>query len=348
MKLSTDQYRILILSQRRGFTDTICWLILFLLIIGFQTVYLLWHQPNEGTQAFIDYVLHIPSENNRLATWPEAFVVILRDSLLYTVGLIIVVYFNLLVIKRSTLDRYQWTNAKRYASYITLVVVTSLVFSLFLSQLAIAMGFVRDSFNFPINILANFSFSLISTGLVHLRTLKEKERNLLKARWKNKKLQTQLDQVKDALKDAQKALAGVAVSEDHLKIGNRTNYQIIPFHQILFFKGEGNEPRIIQANGKKPFAGSTLKDFEDRLPQQHFIRVHRSYIINKNKITGRDGNQLLLADERLEETFVVPISESYLTKIEEDLHPNLSFEEPPPKETKQDIHPIFINKTLVS
>lgn len=348
MRLSTNQYRILILSQRRGFIDTICWLILFLLIIGFQTVYLLWHQPSEGTQEFIDYVLRIPSEDNRLATWPEAFMIILRDSLLYTAGLIIVVYFNLLVIKRSTLDRYQWSNTKRYASYLALVTVTSLLFSLILSQLAIALGFVRDSFNFPINIMANFCFSLISTGLVHLRTLKEKERNLLKARWKNQKLQSQLDQVKDALKDAQQALAGVAVSEDHLKIGNRTNYQIIPFDQILLFKGEGNEPRIIQANGKKPFAGSTLKDFEDRLPKQHFIRVHRSYIINKNKVTGRDGNQLLVADDRLNETFTIPISESYLERIEEDIHPNLCFEEPLSTDEEQDIHPVFINKTQVS
>jgi DNA-binding LytR/AlgR family response regulator len=37
-----------------------------------------------------------------------------------------------------------------------------------------------------------------------------------------------------------------------------------------------------------------MKDLEERLPQKQFIRVHKSFIIPIGRITGIEGNQVLL------------------------------------------------------
>jgi DNA-binding LytR/AlgR family response regulator len=37
-----------------------------------------------------------------------------------------------------------------------------------------------------------------------------------------------------------------------------------------------------------------MKELEDHLPAQHFMRVHKSYIIPLARITGIEGNMLSL------------------------------------------------------
>ncbi|WP_350340097.1 LytTR family DNA-binding domain-containing protein [Paraflavitalea speifideaquila] len=37
-----------------------------------------------------------------------------------------------------------------------------------------------------------------------------------------------------------------------------------------------------------------MKDIVERLPVKHFIRVHKSFIIAIDRITGIEGNQVLL------------------------------------------------------
>jgi DNA-binding LytR/AlgR family response regulator len=37
-----------------------------------------------------------------------------------------------------------------------------------------------------------------------------------------------------------------------------------------------------------------MKDLEDRLPARRFIRVHKSFIIPIDRITGIEGNRVML------------------------------------------------------
>ncbi|MBU2061678.1 MAG: LytTR family transcriptional regulator, partial [Bacteroidetes bacterium] len=57
----------------------------------------------------------------------------------------------------------------------------------------------------------------------------------------------------------------------------------------------------------------TLKSLEKTLDPNQFIRVHRSYIVNKNKVTGLKGRDLLLSD------LIIPVSDSYYDKVKQDL-----------------------------
>jgi DNA-binding LytR/AlgR family response regulator len=47
---------------------------------------------------------------------------------------------------------------------------------------------------------------------------------------------------------------------------------------------------------------STLKKIEDKLPKDLFLKVHRSFIINTNKIVDIEDNSVLIAKD------VVPVS----------------------------------------
>ena len=49
---------------------------------------------------------------------------------------------------------------------------------------------------------------------------------------------------------------------------------------------------------------STLKKIEDKLPQDSFLKVHRSYVINTKKIIDIEDNSVLIKKD------VIPVSRS--------------------------------------
>jgi DNA-binding LytR/AlgR family response regulator len=58
----------------------------------------------------------------------------------------------------------------------------------------------------------------------------------------------------------------------------------------------------IKTEGKNYIVHSTLKKIEDKLPKDLFLKVHRSFIINTNKIIDIEDNSVLIAKE------VIPVS----------------------------------------
>lgn len=69
----------------------------------------------------------------------------------------------------------------------------------------------------------------------------------------------------------------------------------INLDEIDYIEGMKNYVAI-HCHGKKTLVYTTMKELEERLPQKHFIRVHKSFIIPLNKITGIEGNTLRLKD----------------------------------------------------
>ena len=77
-----------------------------------------------------------------------------------------------------------------------------------------------------------------------------------------------------------------------------THYDKVEFSNILWFEAESNYTFIYTKTDKYVYS-TVLKNFEDKLPQEIFIRVHRSYIVNLFCITGFKGNMLLIADKQI-------------------------------------------------
>ena len=69
------------------------------------------------------------------------------------------------------------------------------------------------------------------------------------------------------------------------------NIALAFFDDLLFAEASGNYTRII-TTGLTLVPMMTLTALEAQLPSLFFIRVHRSYIINKSKISHVEGNRV--------------------------------------------------------
>jgi two-component system LytT family response regulator len=75
--------------------------------------------------------------------------------------------------------------------------------------------------------------------------------------------------------------------------------KFIKVEDIIYLEASGNYTHIFTPEKKKYIASHTLKDFEDMLPTEIFLRIHNSYIINKNfaeKYIRGEGGQVILSN----------------------------------------------------
>ncbi|WP_433831032.1 LytR/AlgR family response regulator transcription factor [Flavobacterium anhuiense] len=91
---------------------------------------------------------------------------------------------------------------------------------------------------------------------------------------------------------------------------DRKHYKIA-INDILHIEGLRDYIRI-HTNDEKIMALENMKDILEKLPSNQFIRIHRSYIIPKNKIKVIDGNQILMKSG-----VVLPIGETYRKLVSE-------------------------------
>ena len=86
----------------------------------------------------------------------------------------------------------------------------------------------------------------------------------------------------------------------------RTDAKIvrIPYEKILFVEALADYV-IIQTESKKHIVHFTMKGIVNRLPEDEFVRTHRSYIVNLDKIEALEDNSLLIGEK------YIPIGASY-------------------------------------
>jgi two-component system, LytTR family, response regulator len=68
---------------------------------------------------------------------------------------------------------------------------------------------------------------------------------------------------------------------------------------IIYLEASSNYTQIFTSGKKKYMVSRTLKDFEDMLSPETFLRIHNSYIINKNfveKYIRGEGGQVVLTN----------------------------------------------------
>jgi DNA-binding LytR/AlgR family response regulator len=86
----------------------------------------------------------------------------------------------------------------------------------------------------------------------------------------------------------------------------RTDAKIvrISYEKILYVEALADYV-IIQTDAKKHIVHFTMKGIVNRLPGNKFIRTHRSYIVNLDKIEALEDNSLLIGEK------YIPIGASY-------------------------------------
>jgi DNA-binding LytR/AlgR family response regulator len=95
---------------------------------------------------------------------------------------------------------------------------------------------------------------------------------------------------------------------DYIFIKQDSRLVRIYYDQICYIEAEKDFSTVFTPE-KKWLAGMHLKMFETMLPDTHFIRVHRSYIVNLAKITSINGNIAELG--KIE----VPIGANYKSEL---------------------------------
>ena len=85
--------------------------------------------------------------------------------------------------------------------------------------------------------------------------------------------------------------------------------QLIPFSEILFIRAAGNYMEVITTN-KSHLTRSTLKQLHDTLPQDMFVKCHRSYLVNITHISKLKNHAPGHASAQLSNNDVIPVSKS--------------------------------------
>jgi DNA-binding LytR/AlgR family response regulator len=114
------------------------------------------------------------------------------------------------------------------------------------------------------------------------------------------------------LKAVQKVKSEVPSFADTITIKSGYDLFKVKLDDITHIESD-SEYVVFHVNGKKIMSYQSLKSLEKSLNPSQFIRVHRSFIVNKSKVTGLKGRDLLLT------TISIPVSDSYYDKIKKEL-----------------------------
>ncbi|MBT8184706.1 MAG: LytTR family DNA-binding domain-containing protein [Eudoraea sp.] len=87
----------------------------------------------------------------------------------------------------------------------------------------------------------------------------------------------------------------------------------IQLRDILYLESDRNYITIVTSNGKFTFLDS-LKIWLAKLPNEDFLQVHKSYIINYRQIQKIKGNLLYLKDYR------IPLGRTFRTQLRKRLN----------------------------
>ncbi|NMH27760.1 LytR/AlgR family response regulator transcription factor [Flavobacterium silvaticum] len=86
----------------------------------------------------------------------------------------------------------------------------------------------------------------------------------------------------------------------------------IPLDQLMYAQSYGNYVKIFTPE-KTWLASMTTNELENSLPAERFMRVHKSYIVALDKISGFDRESILVTDEK------IPVGITYRRELAERL-----------------------------
>lgn len=93
-------------------------------------------------------------------------------------------------------------------------------------------------------------------------------------------------------------------ADDHLFVRHKGRFEKIPQADILWVEADESYSQI-HTEDRTYTVTFKLKVMEERLSHAKLIRVHRSYIVNIDKVTAIEENTLLIGDQ------AIPVSKSY-------------------------------------
>lgn len=104
-----------------------------------------------------------------------------------------------------------------------------------------------------------------------------------------------------------------AASEPYIYVREDKITQKIFLSEILYIESQGNYVKIVCSN-REITSYSSISLIEEKLPENLFLRVHRSFIVSTDKITAFSGTTIMIGKIQ------IPIGRSYKTLVEQILN----------------------------
>jgi DNA-binding LytR/AlgR family response regulator len=109
----------------------------------------------------------------------------------------------------------------------------------------------------------------------------------------------------------------VTPARSYFFIRSESEFIRIEYDQIIFIEGMENYVKFI-CEDKSVIALNTMKNTEALLPD-HFLRIHRSYIVNMNKVQSVQDQNFTVKDRQ------IPIGKSFRKEVTDTLKKLYSF-----------------------
>jgi two-component system response regulator LytT len=104
---------------------------------------------------------------------------------------------------------------------------------------------------------------------------------------------------------------------NHLFVKSEYKLIRIELDDIKYIESQHEYIKIHTVNSIPVMTQLSLKSIEEQLPSDRFIRIHRSYIVNLEKITIIERNRIVFDGK-----IYIPVSDQYKEKFQEYIDRN--------------------------
>ena len=126
------------------------------------------------------------------------------------------------------------------------------------------------------------------------------ERQMLDLEAQNRKHQDTIQELSQAIDNSQKADSELLFKTDYKQVRIKPD-------EIMYIEGMAEYLKIYYTGSPTPLiVHLSMKRLMEQLPNDSFMRIHKSYIVNLNRITGSSRTQVTIGNDT-----IIPIGESY-------------------------------------
>ncbi|MCX6309200.1 MAG: LytTR family DNA-binding domain-containing protein [Bacteroidia bacterium] len=126
-----------------------------------------------------------------------------------------------------------------------------------------------------------------------------------------------VNKAKDWIYTKRSSVLNVQANKDFLFIKSEYKIIRINFEDIKYIQGMSEYVKIHLSNAKPIMSLISMKSLEAQLPESKFMRVHKSYIVNLQKINMIERNEIVYDDGT-----VIPVSQQYKEAFQTFLEKN--------------------------
>ncbi|MBQ0733023.1 LytR/AlgR family response regulator transcription factor [Aquimarina celericrescens] len=106
--------------------------------------------------------------------------------------------------------------------------------------------------------------------------------------------------VEKALSMSRLGTEGATVEDDdYIFVKSNLKKRKIFLSQLKYVEALGDYVKLIMEEGDPIVVLATMKSFEAQLPSDRFLRIHKSYIVNLDKVERYNSRNIEIADEKI-------------------------------------------------